>query len=137
MHMENQKEIYIVIKTRQTEVGSETTESQLAVNAVEGESEGVKLLIYNIENSLNVLMIYKDYAKMVKSGEATAEMLFVENKETSAVFSIAGQKLTFDVYTKKCKTYDNDKFLELEYTLSAQGQLISEYELSISKYIKD
>lgn len=134
MHLENEKEVVITISTTQTDASGESIDSDLTVNATIGKSEGVDVIIYEIEDSVNVLLLYKNFAKMIKTGGVEAEMTFDMSKGTQAKFAVPGGTIVFDVYTKKCLTSDNESLLELEYELYSEGEFVSGYVMNISEY---
>lgn len=134
MNIENQKEIVVAIATNQIEPSGESSETQMIIPAISGTSEGVQVLIYDIEDTLNVLMITDNYVKLVKSGDVEADMTFAVGRKTEAVFSAAGKKLVFEAYTKKCETKKDGSILDINYMLFADGQMISEYELKITEF---
>ena len=131
MYLENERELKLAIKTTQTEPGQVAETSILYVDGIIGQKDAVDVLIYELEDSVNILLLYNDYVKMIKSGAVEAEMCFDTQKPTNAEFSISGSSIIFDVNTKKCKTMKNDKILELEYLLFSDGAIISEYCLEI------
>lgn len=131
MKLENQRELKLVITTKQWENDGEAVESQTVIDAVGGISDGVRVLIYEIEETLNVLMITDNYVKLVKSGDVEADMTFAVGKMTDVVFTAAGKQLTFEAYTKECRREDTGVLLDINYILLSGGQPLSEYELNI------
>lgn len=132
MNLENQRELKLVITTKQWE-DANPIESKMVIDAISGISDGVKVLIYDIEETLNVLMITENYVKLVKSGDVEADMTFALGKMTEVVFSAAGRKLLFEAYTKECKTFESETWLDIKYMLLTEGKPIAEYELNIKE----
>ena len=133
MNLENQREIKLIITTKQCEPAGEPLETQTVIEAISGVSDGVKVLIYDIEDTLNVLMITDNYVKLVKSGDVEADMTFAAGRMTEVSFSAAGKKLVFEAYTKECKKDTGNMLLDLKYILLSSGQMVSEYELNIKE----
>lgn len=131
MNLENQRELEVIITTRQSEPDGESIETQMVIPAISGTSEGVRVLIYDIEETLNVLMITDNYVKLVKSGDMEADMTFASGRMTEAVFNAGGRKLVFEAFTKECKTGNIGSLLNIKYILLSDGQPFSEYELNI------
>lgn len=133
MNLENQRELKLMITTKQWDQADEPIETKMVIDAISGISDGVKVLIYDIEETLNVLMITDHYVKLVKSGDVEADMTFAAERMTEVVFSAAGRKLLFEAYTKECKTFENGIWLDIKYILLSEGQAVSEYELNIKE----
>lgn len=135
MKLENKKEIAVLIDSKQTDSDGECVETKTKLSAICGNCDGIMVLIYELEECLNVLMLSKNYVKLVKSGDVEAEMTFSVDKKTKAVFSAAGRSLEFDVLTKRCQMNDKALILSIEYSLFADGEFLSDYQLNI-KVIK-
>lgn len=133
MNLENERELQVIITTKQSEPDGEIVETQMVLPALCGTSEGVRVLIYDIEETLNVLMITDNYVKLVKSGDVEADMTFASGRMTEAVFSAGGRKLVFEAYTKECRTGERGSLLDIKYILLSGGQPVSEYELNIKE----
>lgn len=131
MELKNQRETDIIITTKQWENEGEPVETQTVITAIRGISDGVGVIIYDLEDTLNVLMITDNYVKLVKSGDVEADMTFASEKMTETVFSASGRSLEFETFTKECKTGTDKNVLDLRYMLLSGGQPVAEYELNI------
>jgi len=133
MQFDNKKNTKVIITNVQSEYDGETTTTKTVVDAISGYSDGIKVLIYELEDSLNVLMLANGYVKLVKSGDSEAEMIFSQGKKSQAVFTAEGQSLMLDIYTGSCLVDNNGSVLELEYSMYMGTQLLSEYRLNIKE----
>lgn len=133
MELKNQRETDIIITTKQWENEGEPVETQTVITAIRGTSDGVGVIIYDLEDTLNVLMITDNYVKLVKSGDVEADMTFASGKMTEAVFTAAGRSLKFETFTKECKIGADKNVMDLKYMLLSGGQPVAEYELNIKE----
>jgi len=95
-----------------------------------GELKNNRMKFIDPDKNTNYIIFKSDIIEYYKKGEADMKFIFDLHDLTKGTYVVMGNKLLFDIHTKKIEK--SDGLLEIKYDLFQQGELVNNTTLRMT-----